>query len=57
MLQLLNVNDTPNQILYVVKKEGYMEAIQKVDIHYQPLNQTHVIYLNPVITNSDDTGK
>ena len=57
MLQILNVNDTPNQILYVVKKEGYMEAIQKVDIHNQPLNQTHVIYLNPVITNSDDTGK
>ena len=57
MLQLLNVNDTPNQILYVVKKERYMEAIQKVDIHNQPLNQTHVIYLNPVIANSDDTGK
>ena len=56
-LSPLNSNDAPNQILYIVKKDNYIEAVDKHTIFETPLNQTHIIYLDPIESKAEDNGK
>ena len=56
-LNPLSSSDAPNQILYIVKKDNYIEAIDKHTIFEKPLNQTHIIYLDPIEIQAEDNGK
>ena len=56
-LKLLNTSDAPNEILYVVEKENYIEAVDKHAIFEKPSHQTHIIYLDPVFKVDEDNGK
>ena len=55
-LNPLSSSDAPNQILYIVEKDNYIEAIDKHTIFETPLNQTHIIYLDPIQSQAEDNG-
>ena len=56
-LNPLNSSDAPNQILYIVKKDNYIDKVDKHTIFKTPLNQTHIIYLDPIESQAEDNGK
>ena len=50
----MNETEAPTSILYVAKKPKYKITRKRFQIGNTPLDQTHIIYLDPIAHNDDE---
>ena len=53
-IQLLSASEAPTNIFYIARKSNYEVARAEFTIGSTPLEQTHTIYLDPMVNGTYD---